>query len=99
MIDTTARMTVRAESFVEPVQPGHELLNLSAVAFLLDHEPSGRKVMFDLGVRKDYWNYAAILQKRIGTVIPSLKVDKSVPEILGENGIGLESICEFVGCT
>ncbi|EXJ62727.1 hypothetical protein A1O7_03165 [Cladophialophora yegresii CBS 114405] len=96
MIDTTARMTVRAESFVEPVQPGHEILNLSAVAFLLEHEPSGRKVMFDLGVRKDYWNYAAILQKRIGTVIPSLRVDKGVPEILEDKGIDLGSISSVI---
>jgi hypothetical protein len=94
MIDTTAKMTVRAESFIEPVQQGHKFLNLTAVAFLLEHEPSGRKVMFDLGVRKDYWNYAAVLQKRIGTVIPSLRVDKGVPEILEENAVELGSICE-----
>ena len=95
MIDTTARMTVRAESFVQPVQPGHELLNLSAVAFLIEHEASGRKVMFDLGVRKDYWNYAAVLQRRIGSIIPSLRVDRNVSEILEEGGVGLEMICEL----
>ncbi|KAJ9612308.1 hypothetical protein H2200_003905 [Cladophialophora chaetospira] len=96
MIDTTARMTVRAESFVEPVQPGHEFLNLSAVAFLIEHEPTGRKMMFDLGVRKDYWNYAAILQKRIGTVISSLRVDKNVSDILVENGVELDSISSVI---
>jgi hypothetical protein len=95
LIDTTARMTVRAESFVSPVQPGHEFLNLTAVAFFIEHEASGRKVMFDLGVREDYWNYAAVLQKRIGTVIPSLRVDKAVSETLGAGGVGLGEICKF----
>ncbi len=51
--------------------------------------------MFDLGVRKDYWNYAAILQKRIGSVIPSLRVEKGVSEILEEGGVGLDQICEL----
>ncbi|EXJ72049.1 uncharacterized protein A1O5_04552 [Cladophialophora psammophila CBS 110553] len=97
MVDTTALMTVRAESFVKPVQkPGHELLNLTCVAFLIEHTPSGRRVMFDLGVRKDFWNYAAVLQKRIGSVIPSLRVDRDVPEILAEKGIALDSISSVI---
>lgn len=94
MIDTTAVLTVRAESFVKPVQEGHNLLNLTDVAFLIEHEGSGKRVMFDLGVRKDYWNLAAVLQKRLGSVIPSLRVEKDVPEILTEGGIGLDTICE-----
>ncbi|OQU99725.1 hypothetical protein CLAIMM_05317 [Cladophialophora immunda] len=96
LVDTTALMTVRAESFVKPVQPGHELLNLTCVAFLIEHGPSGRRVMFDLGVRKDFWNYAAVLQKRIGTVIPSLRVDRDVTEILAEKGVPLDSISSVV---
>ncbi|KIX98033.1 uncharacterized protein Z520_06112 [Fonsecaea multimorphosa CBS 102226] len=96
LVDTTAVMTVRAQSFVKPVQPGHELLNLTCAAFLIDHEPSGKRVMFDLGVRKDFWNYAAVLQKRIGSIIPSLRVDRDVPEILAEKGVALDSISSVV---
>jgi hypothetical protein len=92
MLNTTACMTVRAESFVRPVQPGHEFLNLTCVAFLIEHAASGKKVMFDLGVRKDYWNYAAVLRKRIGTVIPALRVDCDVPEILEVGGTRLDEI-------
>jgi len=92
MIDTTSVMTISSESFVEPVQPGHEVLNVTDVAFLVEHEPSGKKVMFDLGVRKDYWNLPAVIQKRLGAVIPSLKVDKDTSEILQENGIDLKLI-------
>jgi hypothetical protein len=93
LVNTTACMTVRAESFIMPVPPGLEFLNLTVAAFLLEHPASGQKVMFDLGVRKDYWNYASILQKRIGTVIPGLKVDSNVPEVLKDGGVSPESIC------
>jgi hypothetical protein len=94
MIDPGAVMTVKAESFIKPVQKGHELLNLTCVAFLIEHEPSGKKVMFDLGVRKDYWNLAPVIQRRLGAAIPSLRVDgDKTPEVLlQKNGISLESI-------
>lgn len=46
MIDTTTEMTIRAESFVKPVQKGHEILNITDVAFLIEHEVSGKKVMY-----------------------------------------------------
>ena len=95
MVDTTTLMTGRAENFVKPVQPGHEIINITDVAFLVEHEASGKKMMFDLGVRKDYWNLPPVLQKRLGVVIPGLRVDKDVSEILEENGVGLGTICEF----
>ena len=94
MINPGAVMTVKAESFVKPVQKGHELLNLTCTAFLIEHEPSGKKVMFDLGVRKDWWNLSPVIHKRLGSVIPGLKVDTDVPEILKDNGISLDSICK-----
>jgi hypothetical protein len=46
MVDTTTEMTIRAESFVKPVQKGHEILNITDVAFLVEHEASGKKVMY-----------------------------------------------------
>lgn len=95
LVDTTALLTVRAESFIEPVPEGLDLLNMTCAAFLIEHQPSGKRIMFDLGVRKDYWNLSAVIQKRLGTVIPSLKVEKDATEILAEKGISLESICKY----
>jgi hypothetical protein len=92
MIDTTAVMMVRAETLIEPVPPGHEYLNVTDIAFLIEHEDSGRTILFDLGIRKDYWNLPPFLQKRLATMIPSLRVDKDVAEILEENGVELASI-------
>lgn len=37
----------------------------------------------------------AVIQKRLGDVIPSLKVDKDISEILQEKGVPVDSICEF----
>ncbi|KAL2827255.1 hypothetical protein BJY01DRAFT_139747 [Aspergillus pseudoustus] len=93
MVDTSGVMVVNSQSFIEPVQPGHETLNLPVAAFLIDHSPSGRKIMFDLGVRKEYWKLPASLQKRLGFVIPALRVDEDTTEILERRGITLEEIC------
>jgi len=96
MVDTTTVMTIQAESFVEPVQRGHEVINITDVAFLIEHEPSGKKVMFDLGCRKDYWNLPAVIQKWLGRIIPALQVEKDTSEILEERGIDLKSISQSI---
>ncbi|KAF1991025.1 hypothetical protein K402DRAFT_368804 [Aulographum hederae CBS 113979] len=96
MIDTTAVMVVNAKFFIEPVQKGHEQLNLYVAAFLIEHPPSGRKIMFDLGVRKDYWKLPAGLQKRLGFIIPGLRVDRDATEILEEKGVGLGDISSVI---
>jgi len=93
MLDTMAILTVKAGELLEPGQKGHEVLNLTCVAFLLEHDPSGKRIMFDLGVRKDYWNFPDVVQKRLRT-LPGLKVDKDTTEVLMENQIGLNSICK-----
>ena len=93
MVNTTGVMLVNSAPFIQPVQKGHQTLSLYVAAFLIDHVASGRKIMFDLGVRKDYWNLPASLQKRLGTVIPGLRVDKDTTDILQEQGIALDEIC------
>lgn len=94
MIDTTGVMVADAKPLVQPSQIGHQFMNIFVAAFLVEHVPSRKKVMFDLGIRKDYWNLPAVLQKRLGDVIPSLCVEKDVTEILQENGVALSDICE-----
>jgi hypothetical protein len=42
--------------FFEPEIKGHELLYAPSYSFLLEHEPSGSKLVFDLGVSKDWMN-------------------------------------------
>ena len=78
MMDTTSIMTIRSESFIKPVMKGHELINVTDVAYA--------------GVRKDYWNLPEVIQTRLGDVIPGLRVDKDVTEILVDAGVPLQSI-------
>lgn len=95
LIDTTTLMTIKSELFIKPVQKGHECINITDVAFLIEHKFSGKRILFDLGCRKDYWNLPAAIQSRLGDVIPSLKVEKDVSEILQEKGVELDTICTF----
>lgn len=94
LVDTTAVMLLHAVSFVEPVMPGHETMNMTDVAFLVENSRLGKKAMFDLGVRKDFWNLPPKITERLGNIALGLRVDRDVPEILQENGIALEDISQ-----
>ena len=65
---------------------------MTTVAFLIENERLGKRAMFDLGTRKDYWNSPPFTLTRIEAAIPGVKIDKDVTEILEENGIKLSEI-------
>ncbi|PYH95473.1 hypothetical protein BO71DRAFT_440249 [Aspergillus ellipticus CBS 707.79] len=96
MVDTTTLMTVWSQVLIQPVQPGHEILNLTDVAFLIENEASGQQVMFDLGSRKDYWNLPAVVRQHFDESMASVRVDKDVTEVLSESGISLSDIGSVV---
>lgn len=78
--------------FMEPPVPGVGIKKPGPVlTFLLEH-PSGQKLVFDLGIRKDYQNYAPIVANYIPTTNYDIQVSKNVVDILEENGIPGESI-------
>ncbi|KAL5342101.1 metallo-beta-lactamase superfamily protein [Aspergillus crustosus] len=93
-IDTTLQLYVRAENFLNPVIPGHETWNCPAMAFLITHSETGRKVLFDAGARKDYWNYSPLIADRFakGVNVKGLRIDMGVHEVLTAAGIELESL-------
>lgn len=93
LVDTTTVMTVDALAFVDPVQKHHQHLNLTDVAFLIENDTTGQKVMFDLGTRKDYWNLPPVTLQRGARILSGLKIDKDVTEVLEENGVKLDTIC------
>lgn len=93
LLDTTGVMTIAAESFVKPTIEGHEVINVTDIAFVIEHR-SGKKIMFDAGVRKDYWNLPAVIQKRLGDVIRSMRVEQNASEIVRAASIDLKSICQ-----
>lgn len=73
--------------FMEPAVPGVEKKKPSPVlTFLLEHS-SGKKLVFDLGIRKDYQNYAPVVANYIPTTNYDIQVTKNVVDILEEGGI------------
>ncbi|EXJ63197.1 hypothetical protein A1O7_03644 [Cladophialophora yegresii CBS 114405] len=87
IINSTATIQAPVGVFMYPEIRGHELLHVPAFSFLVEQPSSGRKILFDLGCRKDWQNFPPAVQKVING--PGWKVDvqKSVSEILQENGV------------
>ena len=78
--------------FMAPMVPGLETFKTSpSLCFLIEH-PSGRNLVWDLGIREDYNNYAT----SITNYLPSTKYDfqfgTSVASTLKESGVALEDI-------
>jgi hypothetical protein len=75
---------------MQPVLPGHELFHAPVFAFLVEHTTTGRRVMFDLGVRKDPENAAPRIVEMLkgGATV----VDRDITEQLADDGVDLGSI-------
>lgn len=65
-----------------------ETLDVPVFSFLIEHA-SGRKLVFDLGVRKDFHNLAPIWSKVKAILGESSKIEvkQGVREILEEHGV------------
>lgn len=87
IIDTTSHIQgILVSLFVSPQIEGHTYLDCPAYSFLVEH-PSGRKLLFDLGVRKDPENFAPVLRNRIKNGGWSVTVKKGVREQLEDHGV------------
>ncbi|KAF5379633.1 hypothetical protein D9757_009207 [Collybiopsis confluens] len=87
----TPDSTAPARNFLSPVKPGNNELPIAVYSFLIEH-PNGRKMLFDLGVRKDSSNYSPVLQRLLSQGKFNVKVDKDITERLKEGGISLDQI-------
>ncbi|KAF4907506.1 Cytochrome P450 monooxygenase mpaDE [Colletotrichum fructicola] len=73
--------------FMAPDVSGLETFKTSpSLCFLLEH-PSGRKLMWDLGIRKDYCNYAPSIANYLPSTRYKIEITKNVVDILRENGV------------
>ncbi|MCJ1399609.1 hypothetical protein MMC11_002811 [Xylographa trunciseda] len=86
IIDTTTHIGLIPSVFVEPSIPGYDTLNCPAYSFLIEHS-SGRKILFDLGVRKDWNNLAPEVYHRLQASNWDIQVPKDVREILEDEGV------------
>ncbi|KAL4734914.1 beta-lactamase-like protein [Aspergillus similis] len=82
----------RLERFMAPRVPGLEgFARNPTLSFLLEHS-SGRKLVFDLGIRKDYQNYAPKIAEYIPTTGYKIEVEKNVVDTLEEQGVAVEDV-------
>jgi hypothetical protein len=78
--------------FLNPVLPGREDLTLPMHAFLIEHKPSQKKFMFDLGMRNDPQTlppaFAGFFSSKTVTFDPF----KDITQLLQDGGVSLDSI-------
>jgi len=73
--------------FMAPPVPGLEhFKTCPSFSFYIEH-PSGRKIVFDLGIRKDPENYSKKIADYLPTTKYDIRVSKNVVDILQEYGI------------
>jgi hypothetical protein len=70
---------------------GPESDRAPSLSFFIEHS-SGRRLVWDLGIRKDWQAYAPVIAKYIPTRNYKNEVDKNDIEILEEEGISGKSI-------
>ncbi|EOD43196.1 Beta-lactamase-like protein [Neofusicoccum parvum] len=58
--------------------------------------PSGKEILFDLGSRKDWWNFSPLVVATIKKLIWGLDVTKGINEVLTEGGVDLNRISSIV---
>ncbi|KIW21530.1 hypothetical protein PV08_02110 [Exophiala spinifera] len=90
IVDGTARLKVPTQAFMTPPIHGHTQLTAPTLSFLVEQISSGRKVLFDLGLRKDWQNHPPAVQSLISGPGWAFDVPKNVDEVLQENGVDVK---------
>ncbi|KAF2815700.1 putative N-acyl homoserine lactonase AttM [Mytilinidion resinicola] len=86
IIDSTTIANMPMAIMVKPpVLAGFSHVNCPSYSFLLEH-PSGRTLLFDLGVRKDWENEAPVVVKQIRDAKVGMEIEKDVYDMLADSG-------------
>ncbi|RFU76633.1 metallo-beta-lactamase superfamily [Trichoderma arundinaceum] len=96
LIDNTGNLCIPSDRFLEPSVKGQELLNAVGTCYLIENVRLQKKAVFDLGLRKDWWNLAPRARSSLALSAVGVKVDKDIPEILQSNGIPLSEIDDII---
>lgn len=93
IIDTASSIKgVDTWKFLSPSIKGHDYLSTVAFSFLIEHPTLNRRLLFDLGIRKDWWNSSPCLIDRFKKGGYEINVERSVREILEANGVDGSSV-------
>ncbi len=92
IIDVCTIGDARTDALFTPPVPGFDKFGgAPSFVFLLEH-PSGQKLLFDLGIRKDWENLDSAIVERLKEGGYRVDVEKGIAEFLDEAGIGKENI-------
>jgi hypothetical protein len=92
LIDICSISKVGTKSLFTPPVPGFDSIgSVPSWIVLLEH-PSGRKVLYDLGIRKDWEKLHPIVSQRLNGSTHEIVVDKDIDEYLDNVGIGKGNI-------
>ena len=92
IIDVSTIAGVPAEALFQPSVQGFDVINPApSLVFLLEH-PSGQKLLFDLGIRKDWENLDPAIVERFTKHGHKVSVEKDISEVLDDAGIGKDNI-------
>lgn len=78
--------------FLQPPYKGFNRTDLPVYSFLISHPPSGRKVLMDLGVRKDWEDLAPSVVERIKEIGMNIDVQGNITDILRAGGVDPKEI-------
>jgi hypothetical protein len=79
-------------AFLSPVLPGRENLTLPMHAFLIEHKPTQKKFLFDLGMRNDPQNLPPAFAGFFSSKAITVENFKDITELLQDGGVALDSI-------
>lgn len=83
---STSFVKLPIDSFLQPHYKGKDYLTGPTYCFFMQH-PSGKHILFDLGIRKDWENLSPVLVDNFKKKKWELGAEKNIAEILMENGV------------
>ncbi|KAH6988495.1 beta-lactamase-like protein [Ilyonectria destructans] len=90
ILDTDTRIVAPLD-MVDRTIKGNESLDCPTYPFLIEHK-SGRKILFDLGVRKDLENMAPVIRDYFSKSDTTATIKKGVRELLEEHNVSGKDI-------
>lgn len=86
VINTSFLRNLPTEPFVQPSVPGYSFFDVPCYAFLIKH-PSGKKALFDLGLRKDWRSLSPTILGGLEQFHIGIEPQHAVTDALSHEGI------------
>lgn len=97
IINTTSFVRdIPVQVFLQPSYKGFDKIDIPVYSFLIEHLQSGRKALFDLGIRKDWENLSPAVVDRIKEIGMTIDIKDSITNILQGGGVDPNDISSVI---